>query len=273
MCRMLGIVASEATDFRVCLREAPRSLASLSPEHPHGWGLAVFGREARGDHGWTLKKQPACAQEDDRFHEVVVGSRGELLVAHIRKRTVGAVRMENTHPFRRGRWVFAHNGTIDELDWIRANVSAARAAEVTGDTDSELFFAFVLSRLDAAGLGERAEVEDTSAVVTGIVRDLAARAALGACNFLLANGDSMYAYRQGRSLFTLERGPHDRVRSHRESRETGASVDTPWTARRTAVLVASERMTDEPWRELQDRTLLHIARAPVPALRVLAAGA
>ena len=62
MCRMLGIVASEPTDFKVCLRDAPRSLATLSREHPHGWGLAVLAdRESEDPETgkWKLDKRPA----------------------------------------------------------------------------------------------------------------------------------------------------------------------------------------------------------------------
>jgi glutamine amidotransferase len=270
---MLGIVASEPTDFKVCLRDAPRSLATLSREHPHGWGLAVLAdRESEDPETgkWKLDKRPACAQDDSRFHDVV-SSRGDVLVAHIRKRTVGPIGLDNTHPFHRDGWVFAHNGTIDELDRMRRDVSARRHAEIVGDTDSEVFFASILSRLDAAGLDEGSSSPAIGAVLAGFVRELAARPGVGACNFLLANDDGVYAYRQGRSLYALVRGPGDVVRVRRQSRETGAAIETPWTTRRTAVLIASERMTDEPWQEVAERTLLHVTRRPVPSLVVLVA--
>jgi predicted glutamine amidotransferase len=264
MCRMLGIVASEPTDFKVCLREAPRSLARLSREHPHGWGLAVFAKPG----GWAVEKHPACAHEDTRFHDVAA-RRGSVLVAHVRKRTVGAIRVENTHPFHRGGWVFAHNGTIEELGWMEGTVSPRRKAEVVGDTDREIFFASILSRLDAAGLDERSPADSVGSVVSNFVRELGARRSVGASNFLLASGDHVYAYRHGRSLYALRRGPSDEVRVRRDSQETGASIETPWTPRRTAVLIASERMTDEPWEEIGERTLLQVARHPVPTLTVL----
>jgi predicted glutamine amidotransferase len=60
MCRLLGIVSSEPTEFRIILHEAPRSLAALSREHRDGWGLAVFESrrtpEGMTDHGWRLHK-------------------------------------------------------------------------------------------------------------------------------------------------------------------------------------------------------------------------
>ena len=42
MCRLLGIASSEPTHFRIVFKEAPRSLATLSREHPDGWGVAIY---------------------------------------------------------------------------------------------------------------------------------------------------------------------------------------------------------------------------------------
>ena len=86
----------------------------------------------------------------------------------------------------------------------------------------------------------------------------------GACNFLLSDGNVMYAHRYGRTLHILTRRPVDAVRVHRESQETGAAIETPWTARRHAVLIASEEITAEPWQTVAERTLLRCDRAPVP---------
>src|SRR5580698_3143107 len=76
MCRLIGIAANEATEFRIVLREAPRSLAFLSREHRDGWGIAVFDSESGT---WQLDKGIACAGEDERFHRLAVGTRGHLL--------------------------------------------------------------------------------------------------------------------------------------------------------------------------------------------------
>jgi len=100
MCRLLAIAANESTDFKIVLREAPRSLAALSHEHRDGWGTAIFDTE----HGsWHIDRGVLCAGEDERFHRLAVGSRGEVLVAHIRQKTIGETSLANTHPFQRGR--------------------------------------------------------------------------------------------------------------------------------------------------------------------------
>ena len=101
------------------------------------------------------------------------------------------------------------------------------------------------------------------------VRRVRARADFGACNFLLSDSTATYAHRFGRTLFLLERhGPGDAVRVNRESRE-GVIVQTPWSQQRYAVLVASERLTDEPWEELAEGMLLRIDRRPLPRWRLV----
>jgi predicted glutamine amidotransferase len=263
MCRLLGIVSSEPTAFRIVLKEAPRSMAVLSEEHRDGWGLAVHDD---GRNSWTVHKGVERAGEDERFHQHAVGARGELLIAHVRRRTVGVTSMSNTHPFHRGPWVFAHNGTIADTDYLRAHTSRARLAEVRGETDSELFFAHLLSRFDEAGVTDVPAGADTDAVVGRVAREVRERPGIGAVNFLLSNGRVLYAHRFGRTLHLLERGPHDPVVDARSSRD-GTVVRTPWSTRRHAVLVASEEMTTEPWQEVGEGMLLRVDRAPHPRWR------
>jgi predicted glutamine amidotransferase len=159
--------------------------------------------------------------------------------------------------------VFAHNGTIEDIDYVRAGISARRLAAVRGDTDSELFFAFLLTRIDG-----RPDVE-LDVVLAETVREARARPNFGAFNFLLSDGEVTYAHRYGRTLFLLERGPHDEVRESRESRETGAIVQTPWSQRRCAVFIASERLTDEPWKEVASGTLMRLDARPIPRWRIV----
>jgi predicted glutamine amidotransferase len=266
MCRLLGIAVSEPTDFKIVLREAPRSLATLSREHRDGWGLAVFDEQTGG---WRLDKGIACASEDERFHRLALGSRGEVLVSHVRRKTVGETSLVNTHPFERGRWVFAHNGTIEDVAWLRAQASRERLAEIRGETDSELLFAWLLTRLDEAGAAHGAASPDTDRAIGAAVRTGRDRPGFGAFNFLLSDGVTLYAHRFGRTMHLLERGPHDAIRTRRTSRD-GTVVETPWSQRRTGIFVASEKMTDEPWQLIDEGMLLRIDRTPMPHWRLVA---
>jgi glutamine amidotransferase len=269
MCRLLGIATSEPTAFRIVLRESPRSLAALSREHPDGWGMAVFEARAMSPH-WRLHKAPACATDDSRFHELAMAERGEVLVSHIRQKTVGPTSVHNTHPFQRGRWVFAHNGTVKDIPYLRRRSSAARLAEIQGDTDSEVLFAYFLTKLDEAGLSGSPADGETDRVVATASREARAHPDIGAFNFLLSDGETIYAHRFGRTMHLLERGPGDTVRRSRTSPEDGSIVHTPWSQRRSAIFIASERMTDEPWEPIEDGMLLRIDRTPVPRWRLVA---
>ncbi len=235
MCRLLGIVASRPVDFRQLLAERPRSLAALGEEHRDGWGLATYDRGR-----WRVAKGTRPASRDARFQRRAQGLRGEVLVSHVRKRTVGVTRLVNSHPFVSERWVFAHNGTIEDREWLRKGISPARAAEIKGDTDSELFFAHLLTRLD-----ERRHDADVEPIVADVAATCRRRERFGSFNFLLSEGARVWVHRFGRGLYVLER--------------SGA-------ARTPAVFVASEPMTEERWRELDDATLHRIDRNAEPRL-------
>lgn len=265
MCRLLGIASSEPTDFRIVLKEAPRSLAALSREHRDGWGIAVLDEGG----AWHLDKGIACAWEDERFAHTAHGQRGVVLVSHIRQKTVGETSLANTHPFVRGRWIFAHNGTVKDLPWLALHTSPERAAEVQGETDSERLFAWLLTRLDEAGVTDAPADPRTDATVASAARSARERPGFGAFNFLLSDGPVIYAHRFGRTMHLLERGPQDAVRVRRRSQD-GTLLLTPWSERRTAVFVASEKITDEPWAQLDEGMLLRVDQMPLPRWRLLA---
>ena len=221
MCRMFGLVAAHPIGFAELLRDAPRGLRALSAEHSDGWGLAVHTDD------WAVHRGTACAARCARF-DAVTGASAQVVVAHVRKKTVGETSLANTHPFRRGSFVFAHNGTV-RIEPLVARSSAARLADLEGATDSERLFAFVLTRIDEAGDVERG--------VAAAVRELHAIADLGAASFLLSCGARIYAHRMGRTLFTH------------------ATAD--------ATYIASEPLAAD-WREVHERELVVLsAREPI----------
>ncbi|GAC1352834.1 MAG: hypothetical protein NVSMB1_19690 [Polyangiales bacterium] len=135
-----------------------------------------------------------------------------------------------------------------------------------GETDSERLFAYLLSAIDEAEADHPLAIDRA---LVNSVRPIIERVSLGAANFLLSNGRVLYAFRRGRALQMLDRREGDRVRVIRTSRETEATVETPWTARRHAVLVSSERLTNEPFREIAEGTLLRIDSRSDPRVQVL----
>jgi glutamine amidotransferase len=240
MCRLLGVITSRPRAFSLCLTDAPRSLRFLSCEHPDGWGIAVYN-----GNGWTLHKHAAEAQRDPIFGKVAKAAEGEVLIAHVRKGTVGAITTENTHPFRSGRWVFAHNGTIEDVDTLRVHVAPHRLRGLEGETDSEVLFAYLLGKLDEQGIEDARCEPLVSEVLSMAVGRLAEWLQMASGNFLLSDGATMYAYRHGRPLALLERS----------AGEAGFAA-----CARDCVVVASEPLTDEPWKSVAEGTLLCLSR-------------
>jgi predicted glutamine amidotransferase len=272
MCRLLGIVSVEPIPYRVLLREAPRSLSTLSVEHPDGWGIAVYSSQKNSESeipkGWDLHKGTDCAKQDDKFHQLASEIAGEVLISHVRKKTVGPISIHNTHPFKQGNWVLAHNGTITDFDYLRENISKRRIEEIRGDTDSELFFAFLLSKLDAAELTNVPANEKTDALLKQITQEISARSHFGTLNFLFSDGIALYVFRLNQHpFFLLERGPHIEPSHIMKSKENGTIIETPWKKRRPAIFIASEKITNEAWQEIENGTLLRIDRLPKPQLK------
>lgn len=227
MCRMFGMVSARPVAVRALLHDAPRSLAALSNHHRDGWGIALAAADA-----WAVHRNTECAARCAQYRELVANANAELVVAHVRKKTVGPTSLANTHPFRSGDLVFAHNGTVAKIDQLVPAISARRLSQVSGDTDSEKLFAFILTRID--------ELVTVREGVRDAVRALHAIADVGSANFLLATPRELYAHRLGRSLFTLTR-----------------HADAANEQRRTpAQMVASEPLTDEDWQELPERSLV-----------------
>lgn len=240
MCRMVAVVASAPVALRALLSEVPRSLSALSVEHRDGWGLAWVD-----EGGWTIRKGTDCAAACGDYQKTAGEARSSLAIAHVRKKTVGETSLANTHPFRRGRWVLAHNGTVENLAAVTARCSPRRLAEVDGQTDSERLLAMLLTFIDEHG-------GDAASGLGAAVRELRATPGLGAANFLLSDGERLYALRLGRELFLLDR--------------TGSP------GRRTpSIAIASERLTDEPWRDIAEGTLLVVAGRGAPQARAVAA--
>lgn len=215
MCRMLGMTAARPTSVRDLLSDGARCLRALSQEHADGWGLAL----RRGD-DWMVHRSTACAARCPNFASGDLAT--TIAIAHVRKKTVGELALVNTHPFRRGRFVLAHNGTVETAALV-ARTAPERLAQIEGTTDSEKLFAFVLTQIDAAGDAERG--------IRAAVHELHALGAVGTASFLISDGARLFAHRLGRALFV----------AHRE----GVAV------------IASEPLNEtDRWDELAERELI-----------------
>ena len=205
--------------------------------HGDGWGIAFFeglGLRHFVDH------QPAC---DSPVAELIrrYPIKSRHVIAHIRKATQGAIALENCHPFVRelwGRyWVFAHNG---DLKGFSPKLHAA--FRPVGDTDSERAFCWLLQEL-AKNHASVPTVEALTQTLHELVPHVAAH---GTFNFLLSNGQALWAHCSTHLHWLARRHPFSHARLQDEDLTVNfAEVTTP--ADRVAVVVTEPLTRDEPW--------------------------
>src|SRR5512138_2436146 len=99
MCRLYGQRAESASSAEGPLCSEHNALRFQSHKHPHGWGVAWY--EAGQP---VLRRGLLPAHEDDAFVRAVAAARSQVVLAHVRDASIGAVTAENTHPFHHGRW-------------------------------------------------------------------------------------------------------------------------------------------------------------------------
>jgi glutamine amidotransferase len=226
MCRLIGFISDKPQTLSQTTGLAP--LERLATWNPHGWGIAATTPAG----GWSVAKAPTSAASDGRFPAEVRTRSGQIVIAHLRLASMGAVKMENTHPFRSGRWTFAHNGTIHGVERL-----SALAPGPHGTTDSEAWFHHLLGRLR----GVRCD-QDVDYHVFRAVADTERFCRVSGLNFLLSNGRTLWAHRLGYGLCMLDTRTAD--------------------AKDGAVIFASEPLSAEPWREIGQNTLVRVNPGP-----------
>jgi predicted glutamine amidotransferase len=239
MCELLGMECNVPTDI-VFSFTALSMRGGQTGQHADGWGLALYeGRFAQV----FIEPAPACDSHLARFvRDNPI--RTLLAVAHVRKRTVGAAGLQNTHPFKRvlwGRdWVFAHNGTLPHI----GQRPLADFAPV-GETDSEHAFCWMLGELRASF--PSGYPQDDPQALWRRVADLGGQlGAEGTFNFILADGEHLFARCASNLCFVVRQAPFGRA----TLRDAEVQVDFHplTTAQDRVVVVATEPLTrDETW--------------------------
>jgi len=258
MCRLFALSAAPrrvAATF--WLIDAPDSLAVQSRHEPDGVGLGVF----EPDGAPVVHKRPIAAYQDTEFAREAREVSSTTFLAHIRYASTGGLRTENTHPFLQDRRLFAHNGVITGLDRLRDKVGeelGGRPEElVAGDTDSELVFALITAYARQGA--------DPGGAIVGAVGWIAANLPVYALNLIVTTPTELWAlrYPDTHPLYVLDRpagGPHGERHLEQASAPGTVRVRSGDLAAAPAVVVASERMDEDPnWRLLAPGELLHVA--------------
>jgi glutamine amidotransferase len=242
---------SERVSATFWLIEAPDSLAEQSRREPDGTGLGTFTESGEP----VVSKQPLAAYADHEFARVAQEVTSRTFIAHVRYASTGALTPENTHPFEQAGRLFAHNGVIEDLERLDAELGDARAL-VKGETDSERYFALITKEIERAG-----DVQDGIERATTWIAD---NLPVFALNFVLISSSELWAFRypDTHPLYVLERaagGPSGHRHLEHASARGSIRVRSGDMAACRAVVVATEPMDEDAgWRNLGSGDLVHV---------------
>jgi glutamine amidotransferase len=147
------------------------------------------------------------AWSDRNLQELSAHVRSGVVLAHIRATSGSAVQQTNCHPFRRGRWLWMHNGLLAGFSSYKREmamaVDPALFPLIEGSTDSELLFYLALT------FGLEDDPPTAVARAVGFVEEVAGRHDVAfpvQMTVATTDGTRLWAFRystegQSRSLF------------------------------------------------------------------------
>lgn len=174
----MGLVGTHEAAFRLAasFRRSARQgrvLLGASEGHRDGWGLVYADGQGTLRHAGRSTQD---ATKDPAYEEALARLRQAapertVLLAHVRKATLGARSLENTHPFVEDGYAFCHNGTVEGLG---------------PGNDSRILFARLLARMREGASPEEA----IAALVERIPR-----ASYSSLTLMLSDGRALWALR------------------------------------------------------------------------------
>ncbi|WP_028066783.1 class II glutamine amidotransferase [Solirubrobacter soli] len=208
-------------------------------------------------------RSEAPAWNDPNLRDLAAHIASPLFLAHIRAATGTPVQQTNCHPFRHGRWLFVHNGSIHDFHKIRRElllrVDPMLFEGIHGSTDSEVLFylalTFGLESTDPISAVEKAVgfIEATGRA-HGIENPV--QMTLG-----FSNGEKLWAVR-----YSSERASRTLYVSADRETVQALHPDNPRFQRMTNEdrVVVSEPLSDLPgvWRAVPEATALVIQPGP-----------
>ncbi|GAA2622119.1 MULTISPECIES: class II glutamine amidotransferase [Streptomyces] len=174
-----------------------------------GFGVGWYTEEDTGSP--AILRDIGPAWNNRNLREIADHVRSPLFFAHIRASTGTAVQQTNCHPFRHGRWMFMHNGSIAEFHRMRRDLTLLIDPElfpyVEGTTDSEVMFHLALT------LGLEGDPPGAVARMAGVVERVGHEHGVEyplQMTLAISDGEHLWAFRyssqgESRSLFYSSR--------------------------------------------------------------------
>lgn len=283
MARLFGLIGNRA-DLAGSVLDLEREAllvdkSVLDRDTPVSWGIGFF---QAGE--FLLRRKPSDDRQGLDLAELAHGIRSDLMIGHVRQATIGAIRTENTHPFRCRDWLFAHTGSVSKWDAVRERLTESipefLRRNIRGDTDSEVLFHLVLSFLhDAGRLRDapasaddlRGALSSTMSLVDQVIREEGGDDEFP-INALLSDGEILAAVHRGsadkgeRMALRYVHGPQDLAALVGGDAMRKVRLTDPGMLRFSLVAsdLGPEQARTAPWTTLPDRAIVVLSRDGEP---------
>ena len=148
MCRLLGFSSQNSSTLPKLLGQDLDKFVALSQIHCDGWGYAHV--EHTSTHAENFREPIPAIDSTHLTEQISQPTDGALL--HFRWASKGLdVKESNTHPFTYEGISFIHNGSFAPFDVLAPYIADEYKKLVTGETDSELYFYYVLTEIKKHG--------------------------------------------------------------------------------------------------------------------------
>ena len=152
MCRWMGWLGQDVLIDELLFKtqhgivdQSLHSRMGAETTNGDGFGMGWYGD---GD-GPGVYHSVKPAWGDANLRELAAHIESPLFLAHVRAAIGSPVQETNCHPFRRGNWLFVHNGYIADFHLLRRDLMLAiepeRFPDVEGSTDTEVVFHLALT--------------------------------------------------------------------------------------------------------------------------------
>ena len=128
------------------IEQSLHSRMGVETTNGDGFGLGWYGTATPEP---ALYHSVAPAWGDANLRELASHVESHLFLAHVRATTGTAIQQTNCHPFRHGRWLFMHNGYLNEYATIKRDLILAVDPSlyplIRGQADTEVLFYLALT--------------------------------------------------------------------------------------------------------------------------------
>lgn len=147
MCRLFAWHSNEDISLAEALGEDFATFTQLSTLHRDGWGIAIKNLDEI-----KVERDVNAAIDSDLYANVAANLVSSDAITHLRWATEHiSVCIPNTHPFIKqgpnGPIAFCHNGGVSRGADLTSLIADDLFAELEGDTDSEQYFAALITKL------------------------------------------------------------------------------------------------------------------------------